>query len=423
MDSISFTVANELCTGCGLCEGACPSKAIKMMVQKGRFLPVINNVLCKNDKGCHRCYDTCPGIGVDLLRIAKEIFVDEQITNDKLIGHYLKCYTGHSNNYDIRYHCASGGMVTQFLIFLLQKKLIDGAIVTSFDPTNELLVNSFIARTPEEILKGKSSKYAPVTLNHAIQDIKASKGKYVIVGLPCHIEGFRKYEYLDKNIQNKIIGYFAIYCSGSRTFGFTEYIMKERNIDLKGLSYLSYRDNGCLGGLVAKGKDTKNGVPFNYYEDYQKYCHPLRSIFIPKRCILCVDHYGELSDISFGDIHIAPYIHDKIGVNSLIVRKKKWIDLLIEAKNESCITLNEISAQTLNESQRMAYVKKSRNAKFILLIKKAKGIAPVFDSIGHENIDLKTVFQYFHNRIQQYIGRNRHLWFLIKYIKGKSPNL
>ena len=29
-------------------------------------------------------------------------------------------------------------MVSQFLIFLLEKKYIDGAVVTAFDPQNEL---------------------------------------------------------------------------------------------------------------------------------------------------------------------------------------------------------------------------------------------------------------------------------------------
>ena len=71
------------------------------------------------------------------------------------MGHYLKCFVGHSSDFDIRYHCASGGMVSQFLIFLLEKEYIDGAVVTAFNAQAPLLVNSYIARTREEVLMAK----------------------------------------------------------------------------------------------------------------------------------------------------------------------------------------------------------------------------------------------------------------------------
>lgn len=53
-----------------------------------------------------------------------------------------------------------------------------------------------------------------------------------------------------------------------------------------------------------------------------------------------------------------PYIQDTIGVNSLVVRKKLWLDWLLEAKKEGCITLDEISVEILNSSQKMSYKKK-----------------------------------------------------------------
>ena len=168
-----------------------------MHVKSGRFLPVVDQKSCKNDKGCHRCYDICPGVGVKLNCIAKEEFSGADTFYNGKIGYYRKCFTGYSNSYDVRYHSASGGMVTQLLVWMLEKKLIDGAAVTAFRSKSELLVHSFIATTKEEILSAKSSKYAPVTLNNIIHDIKAREGKFVIVGLPCHIHGLRKYEKID----------------------------------------------------------------------------------------------------------------------------------------------------------------------------------------------------------------------------------
>lgn len=49
--NISYTTKHHLCTGCGVCEGACPSKAIKVVVIHGCFQPIINKKLCKNEIG------------------------------------------------------------------------------------------------------------------------------------------------------------------------------------------------------------------------------------------------------------------------------------------------------------------------------------------------------------------------------------
>lgn len=426
--NISYTIKNDLCLGCGICQSACPSNAINILVKNGRFIPHIDKTKCKNDRGCHRCHDICPGLGVDLKRIANEQFTDEQIKSDAWVGSYLKCFTGHSNNEEIRYHSASGGMVSQFLIFLLEKGYIDGAVVTAFDSRNELMVHSYIAHNREEVLQAKGSKYAPVSLHGMSQAIKKEKGsRYVIVGLPCHIQGFRKLEEKDRKFKEKIAGYFAIYCSSGRTFYLTEHVFNERGIRKENLTYFAYRDEGCLGYLVAKQQDGDPAENINkknniYKERFQSYYHPLRSFFIPRRCLFCIDHYGELGDVCFGDIHIKPYMDDKIGINSLIVRKKKWLDLLEEAQKEGIITLNEITVDTLNASQRMAGKKKGRNERFIVLNKRLGHIVPIYDIPLPKKIGLKTVLDYAQNRAQQFLGCHKSLWWLVSKLKKDTSN-
>lgn len=433
--NISYTLQHDLCTGCGICEGACPSKAISTVVREGRFLPQINEGLCKNDKGCHRCYDSCPGIGIDLKRIAYENFSEKHIKDDKMVGRYLQCYTGYSNDHEIRYHAASGGMVSQFLIWLLKHKHIDGAVVTRFEKENPLLVKSYIATTFEEIFWGRSSKYAPVSLNQAAQDIKAAPGnRYVVVGLPCHIEGMRKLMAIDKRLREKIVGLFAIYCSSGRTFYLTEHVFKYRNINKEELTYFAYRDEGCLGSLVAKQRrgirltesESETSISKEdvvYKERYQSYYHPLRSFFIPRRCLFCIDHYGELGDVCFGDIHIEPYIQDKVGVNSLIVRTHYWKELLEQCKTDGAITLNEISVGTLNSSQKMAYKKKGRNGAFVNLMKRLGRAYPKYDTDYLRQPTVHDVIDYIQNRCQQFLGSHKILWWLVNLLKKDTSKL
>jgi len=433
LPNISFTLKNDLCTGCGVCQGACPSLAISVIPVNGEFRPRVDVSKCNNSKGCHRCYDVCPGLGVELSGLSKKLFTDDCVVDNKMVGRYLKCFTGYSNDADIRYHSASGGMVSQFLIWLLDNKLIDGAVVTKFDNDSELMVRSYIATTKEEIIAARSSKYAPVTLNTAIMDIKNASGtRYVVVGEPCHIQGLRKCMDIDKKLREKIVGLFAVYCSCGRTFRLTEFVFKERNINRKHLTYFQYRDDGCLGFLKAKVFGGPQLKAFNCYsqcsslgkeqvykEEFQSYYHPLRSFFIPRRCLFCIDHYGELSDISFGDIHIPPYDDDKIGVNSIIVKKSDWLDLLMQCAREGAISLADISFDEISKSQIMSFKKKGRNGAFINICRKLGMIVPKYDVDYLRKPSIRDWVDYIQNRIQQCIGRHKNLWWLLSKLKAK----
>ena len=79
ISNISSVVNTKLCIGCGICENACNSSAISMTVKNGLFVPRINQTLCKNDKGCHRCMDSCPGIGINLLQKSKQLYIYKNI--------------------------------------------------------------------------------------------------------------------------------------------------------------------------------------------------------------------------------------------------------------------------------------------------------------------------------------------------------
>lgn len=430
-NNINKTLQADLCTGCGVCEGACPFDAIITEIKKGNFRPLVDNDKCTD---CGRCIKACPGINVDFQELSKNCESDTS-HYDKTVGFYEKCFTGYSTDYEIRYHSASGGMISQFLIWLLENDKIDGAVVTKFDRDNPLLVKTFIATTKDEIIAARSSKYSPVSLNGAAQAIKSASGsRYVVVGLPCHVEGMRKLMKIDRKLKDKVKGLLGIYCSSGRSFYLTEYVFKERGIDPKQLSYFQYRDEGCLGKMVVKlpmaQKETicvtnshSESVVYNkeviYKEHFQSYYHPLRSFFIPNRCNYCIDHYAELADICFGDIHIKPYSEDKIGVNSIIVKNKEWLNLIEECKNSGVIHLDEVSFLTIANSQRMSFKKKGRNGAFIDIGEKLGLTMPTYDVDYLRKPTLQDWINYLQTRIQQFIGSHKYLWWIIKAMKSK----
>ncbi|MGB2728538.1 MAG: coenzyme F420 hydrogenase/dehydrogenase beta subunit N-terminal domain-containing protein [Halobacteriota archaeon] len=202
-ETIAQVVKDNLCTGCGTCVALCPEEAIKLTIneKKGIYVPELNEKKCNN---CGICYEVCPGHEVDFKALNLEIFGKEP--EDVLIGNPLNCYIGHTTDWGIRYNSASGGLVTQLLIFALEEGIIDGALVTRMKKDNPLEPEPFIARTREEIIEASKSKYCPVPANIALVEILESEEgeKFAVVGLPCHIHGIRKAEQINKSLKEKM---------------------------------------------------------------------------------------------------------------------------------------------------------------------------------------------------------------------------
>lgn len=408
--NITYTVKNYLCTGCGVCEDVCPKHCISIHKTNGGLRPKIDESACLGEK-CGRCLRVCPGVGVNLAGIAQELFQDSSVKENKFIGRYTAIHTGYSNDKFIRFHAASGGMVSQFLIYLLDKKIIDGAVVTGYG-NDHLTPISYIARTRDEIVNARSSKYCPVSLNKMGNELVKLEGKYVIVGLPCHIQGFRKRIAIDSRLKDRIIGLFAIYCSSGRTFYAQDYLLYHYGFGRQNVSYFAFRDNGCLGNLMIEGQDGKCcEVPFSKY-----YGNMLRSFFKPHRCLTCIDHYGELADVSFGDIHIKPYSDDNIGVSSWITRSEFWEQQFKNAAAEHYIKMDDVDVETLNSSQATMLYPKKRKAKAVMDMDKLVGRAvPIYDKTL-EKPRLKDYISEIICMCQQFVGHRKSLWFLIDLI-------
>ena len=412
-NNITETTGNHLCTGCGICEDVCPTHSIRIECRNGENKPVLNTETCLGDK-CGRCLKVCPGIGCNLVEMANKLFSNENAKADKYIGLFQNLHTGYSLDQEIRYHSASGGMVSQFLIYLLDKKIIDGAVVTGFSENDHITPVSYIARTKEEVLKARSSKYCPVALNKVGNEIKNSEGKYVIVGLPCHIQGFRKRAAIDRKFSEHVVGYFSIYCSSNRTFHARDFLLKKYGVDKKKIGYFAFRDNGCLGSLVVDAAGNGGGIPFI------RYYGALRSFFKPRRCLSCIDHYGQLADVCFGDIHIKPYSDDEVGISSWIVRNPYFEDLFRQAEADGYIKIDVVDAKTLNESQKAMLYPKQRRARAIMNMDRMIGRKTAQYDIQLERPHLKDYVSEIVCQCQRLVGRHKALWFVVNYFYNQK---
>jgi len=353
--TVKSVVKKNLCTGCGTCVALCPNEAIKLTIneKKGIYVPELNEEKCNN---CGICYEICPGHEVDFKQLNLEIFGKEP--EDILIGNYLNCYIGHSTDHDIRYNSASGGLVTQLLIFALEEGIIDGALVTRMKKDNPLEPEPFIARNKEKIIEASKSKYCPVPANVALKEILESEEgeRFAVVGLPCHIHGIRKAEQINKKLREKIVLHIGIFCSHVPNFLGTELLLERMNIKREEVIKLDYRGEGWPGSMKICLKDRELLLLLPDYWGFVGL-----DFFTPNRCLMCSDGVCELADISFGDAWLPELSDDKIGKSIIISRNEIGEQLLQAMKFKNKVEINKIGAKQVIQSQQSTLYSKKKN--------------------------------------------------------------
>jgi coenzyme F420 hydrogenase subunit beta len=338
----------QLCTGCGTCAGVCPTGAIKIAVSGGVYLPVTEEQKCIS---CGLCVASCPGHSVDFNDLNERFFGHQP--DDFSFGNFLKCYVGHSNHFDVRYQAASGGLASQLLITALEMGLIDGALVVRMKSDRPLETEAFIAKTKEEILSASKSKYCPVASNEILNQILNKNQRIAVVGLPCHIHGIRKAEAANRKLKEKIVLHIGLMCSHCVNFAGTELVLEKLGINRDNVTDISYRGYGWPGGLKITLKDgSRKFIPLfgtwnSYWSLFSSY------LFTPPRCLMCPDHTAELADISLGDAWFPELGHDKVGRSVIVTRTKTAEDFVSSVASVKAISLVEISAEKVKQSQKL----------------------------------------------------------------------
>jgi coenzyme F420 hydrogenase subunit beta len=345
LPNVAYCVKNHLCTGCGICQDVCPQGAISIKIKHNINVPLINRQKCKNNEGCNRCFVLCSGKGMELQKINAECYGKE--AHNSIIRFYHSCYTGHAEDDDLRFHAASGGCVSSFLLFLLESNLMGGAVVRRFSEFDPFKTEVFLAKSKEDILSAKSSKYCPVSMQGILSEIEKVEYPVAIVGLPCHIQAFRNIAKNDRTLCERLI-FIGLFCSGTKDHRAVNFICKRNHIKKQKVKKFAYRDDGCLGFMKIEYLDGKiQKIP------YRKAYQNLHSFFKPERCVTCIDHFSMLADISFGDIDVLPYSDDHIGSNSIICRSEYHANLLKSACSQNYLRVKEIDVSEILKSQRI----------------------------------------------------------------------
>ena len=409
--TITQVAKDGLCTGCGTCVALCPNEAIKLTIdgKKGIYVPELNEEKCNN---CGICYKVCPGHGVDSKQLNLEIFGKEP--EDVLIGNYLNCYIGHSTDYNIRYNSSSGGLVTQLLIFALEEGIIDGALVTRMVKDKPLEPEPFIARTKQEIIEASKSKYCPVPVNVALKEILESEegDRFAVVGLPCHIQGIRKAEQVNKKLKEKVILHLGLFCcSYGANFLATEYALQRINIRKESVTRIDYREGDFPPGTMSIKLENGAIKTISHTEFWHAAFTPFATWFGPIRCMLCSDQTCELADISIGSEWFPYLAQDNINQSLVLVRSELAENNLQNCKRQKKIELIKIYKEDLLKG--MDNYKKNHLKARMSFFKLFGKTIPAYNIMEIPDPTFKAYLGCISLYLRAYLSSKRCLWTLL----------
>lgn len=305
LKTIKQVVNHQLCIGCGLCA---MDENVQMEISKGMIRPdrLIKNPMIEA---------SCPSKGYNLKKLGLHYFGD--INYSPELGYYRSLRLAHTLRDEFLQNASSGGMMTEIADSLLSKGLIDGVITTTFTYVNNTVrTESYIARTKQELINGQGSKYCPTSTLSILNKLVKNE-KYLLIGTPCQIAGFRLYSQYNEHLKNQIPYTIANFCGGYRDFKELDYFVSNiAHIDE--VKFFRHRGGGQPGSMKIEGE---NGKLFQYpYPDYAK----LSPFVKNERCTLCMDAVGELADFSCGDAWLEE--RDKHAPWSIVITRSKFAE-------------------------------------------------------------------------------------------------
>ncbi|NVM52877.1 MAG: Coenzyme F420 hydrogenase/dehydrogenase, beta subunit C-terminal domain [Candidatus Helarchaeota archaeon] len=282
-----------ICGQCAGCVSFCSADQIGAIQMIGDGPPTYTNK--ENCLHCGICYLICPQIKV----LDSELH--QAYEYKPPIGHWNYVTSAQATSHEIRTVATDGGVVTALLLYLLENKMIDGAIVTK--RTDPFTREAFLATTRDELISAAGSKFDSQALTEHL-------GKYTtftpvvtslkdfmdtdymnlaVVGVPCQIHSIRKMQEL-KIVPAHVVKYtFGLFCN--ENFSFTQEIrqkMEEKfNFSFDDIIKMNIKEDVIF--------HLRNAEPLHIsFSDIDEFMRPA--------CTACDDFSNIYADISFGGL-------------------------------------------------------------------------------------------------------------------------
>jgi len=321
-DLIKEVHERGICQECGGCVSFCSSAEYHVIGLKDPYTPpvYINKDKCLE---CGICYYICPQTHILDSELNKTYKFKDFSTMP--IGHYVDIFSCQATDKEFLEYGTDGGVVNSIINFLIEKKLIDGSIVSKTDAPFSR--EATFADSKYDLIKASGAKLdiSPqlneiqkfCTYTHSIPKLNHYKfKKLAVVGTPCQLYTIRCMQDLGVTPSQNVEICLGLFCY--ENFFFEKFQIerfeKDFNIKFTDIEKINIKED-----VIFKLKDTGTGerkvhIPFNQLKNYMR-----------PACNACSDFSNIYADISFGGLG------SQNKYTTVIPRTKKGYDTLMKA--------------------------------------------------------------------------------------------
>jgi coenzyme F420-reducing hydrogenase beta subunit len=210
-----------------------------------------------------------------------------------------------------------------------------------------------ISRSQDQIGGGAKSRYYPIDLSAVLREIRATPGRYAVIGVPCFIKAIHLLRESDPVIRERVTHTLGLFCGHMKSARMVESFAWQLGTELEQVRAVDYRI-----------KDPSR--PANWYRAHlsltsgdtasQDWWHLVdgdwgAGFFQNSACNYCDDVVAETADISFGDAWVEPYSSDGRGTNVVIVRSPELEGMVRGAMADGRLSLEAVDAAFIEQTQ------------------------------------------------------------------------
>ena len=327
-DLIKEVHEKGICQECGGCVSFCSSAEYDVITMKDTFSPpvYVNEDKCLE---CGICYYICPQTNV----LDDELNKTYQFKDfsSMPLGNYKDIFSCQATDEEFLKYGTDGGVVNSIINYLLEKKLIDGAIVSRTDAPFSR--EATFADSKYDLIKASGAKLdiSPhldeiqkfCTYTHSIQKLNHYKfKKLAVVRTPCQIYTVRCMQDLGVTPSQNIEICLGLFCYENFLFDKSqiEKFESDFNVSFENIAKINIKQD-IIFKLKDEGEGEKNiHIPFNQIENYMR-----------PACRACNDFTNIYADISFGGLS-SPNKY-----TTVLTRTEKGEKIFSQALNEGII--------------------------------------------------------------------------------------
>ena len=333
---LSPVIDSQMCIGCGACVMADESLDLVLDPDSLSYRP--------SDLGNPAAASVCPAIEVDFDALHEYVFPGQPVTPHGVVEQVL---LAQSTNETRNLNASSGGLIKEMLHSMLMRSDIDGIIALA--EVEGLDYRARLITDPAEIDDLPGSIYHAVRLDDALRLLEQADGRYVLVGIPCQLEG--TYNYISKlrpDLRDRIALTIGLLCGWLYSHHAVEAISQFKRLDASQISHIAYRGGGPVGKLKIETPNKSVAIGRRVSFDYQV---AFDRSFNTARCHLCINHSNFLADVVVGDAWLPSTVTTRSGISLLICRTPESVELVETLVEDGRVSVVEASVEDITQSQ------------------------------------------------------------------------